>query len=94
MTDPISREEAIEAVSKACEELRGVFGRCEDALKALPSVEPERKRGKWLEIHCCDYYVKELQICKCSECGRYDTRPYLVYFSRPNFCSWCGAEMR
>ena len=39
--DTISRQAAIDAVSEACFELRGVFGRCEDALKALPPAEPE-----------------------------------------------------
>ena len=37
----ISRQAAIDAVSEACFELRGVFERCEDALKALPSVQPD-----------------------------------------------------
>ena len=41
--DCISRKTAIDAVSDACFELRGVFGRCEDALKALPSAQPEIK---------------------------------------------------
>ena len=40
--DLISRKAAIDAVSDACFELRGVFGDCEDALKALPSAQPER----------------------------------------------------
>lgn len=40
MDDLISRQSAIDAVSHACFELRGVFGRCEDALKALPSAKP------------------------------------------------------
>ena len=39
MDDLISRQAAIDAVSEACLELRGVFGRCEDALKALPTVD-------------------------------------------------------
>lgn len=63
-------------------------------LQELPPVEPERKTGQWLEMRYCDYYVPDLQICRCSECGRYDIRPYLYYFSKPNYCSWCGAEMR
>jgi len=42
----ISRQAAIDAVSEACFELRGVFGRCEDALKALPSAQPEIIRCK------------------------------------------------
>lgn len=43
MDDLISRQAAIDAVNDACFELRGVFGRCEDALKALPSAQPEIK---------------------------------------------------
>ena len=43
MKDTIYRQAAIEAVSKACFELRGVFGRCEDALNALSSAQPEIK---------------------------------------------------
>lgn len=46
VSDTIYRQAAIEAVSEACFELRGVFERCEDALKALPPAEPE-----W---HDCD----------------------------------------
>lgn len=38
--DLISRQAAIDAVSEAGFELRGVFERCEDALKALPSAQP------------------------------------------------------
>ena len=56
--DTISRQAAIDAVSKACFELRGVFGRCEDALKALPSAQ---KKGHW---------VDEGTNYSCSECHR------------------------
>lgn len=35
----IRKEDAIDTVSKACFELRGVFGRCEDAIKALPPAD-------------------------------------------------------
>ena len=58
----------------------------------------ERKTGKWLERHHAyadeEKAIEEWQSCKCSVCGRYDTRPYLYYFSEPRFCSWCGADMR
>lgn len=58
MSDLISRQAAIEAVSEACFELRGVFGRCEDALKALPSAQ---KKGHWID---------EETNYLCSECHR------------------------
>lgn len=63
----------------------------------LPTIE-ERKKGKWIERHHAyadeEKVIEEWQSCKCSICGRYDTRPYLYYFSDPRFCSWCGADMR
>lgn len=47
MRDLISRQAAIRAVSEACFELRGVFGRCADAIRALPSAQPEVIRCKY-----------------------------------------------
>ena len=67
-------------------------------LKTLPSAQPKRKTGSWTEKHHAyadeEKVIEEWQSCKCSVCGRYDTRPYLYYFNEPNFCSWCGADMR
>ena len=66
--DTISRQAAIDAVSDACFELRGVFGRCEDALKALPSAQPEI-------IHCenCKHW-KNNHLCEClSRYGTFET---------------------
>lgn len=67
-------------------------------IKAMPTIIPKRKRGRWLEkkvVHAInDGCITEWQSCKCSECGRYDTRPYMYYFDEPNFCSYCGAEMQ
>ena len=71
-----------------------------DVLKealSLPSAVPERKKGKWEDKHHAysdeEFVIEEWQSCRCSECGRYDTRPYLYYIKEPNYCSWCGAEM-
>lgn len=73
------------------------------SLLTMPSAEPidvpEKNVGKWTEkkvIHADEAkeIITEWQSCKCSICGRYDTRPYLYYFDEPNFCSWCGAEMK
>lgn len=44
MSDTINRQAAIDVVSKACEECRGIFARCEEYLLALPSAEPEISR--------------------------------------------------
>lgn len=45
--DCISRQAAIDAASYECGELRGVFGRIEERLKALPSAQPERRFDEW-----------------------------------------------
>lgn len=39
--DVISRQAAIEAVSHGCQEWRGIFGRCEENILALPPAQPE-----------------------------------------------------
>lgn len=67
-------------------------------LRKLQSAQPERMKGKWTEKHHAysdeEFAIEEWQSCRCSECGHYDTRPYLYYFSEPNYCSYCGADMR
>ena len=66
-------------------------------IKHMPTIE-ERKKGKWVDRKVIDdrqdAKIQQWQTCKCSICERYDTRPYLYYFSEPRFCSWCGADMR
>ena len=39
MRDSIDRQAAIDAVSRGCQELRGVFARCEKNLNELPSAQ-------------------------------------------------------
>lgn len=67
-------------------------------IEHAPTITPKRKRGRWLEkkvVHAInDGCIDEWQSCKCSECGRYNTRPYMYYFDEPNFCSYCGAVMK
>ena len=40
--DLIERQAAIDAVSRGCQEFRGIFAECEKNLNALPSAQPER----------------------------------------------------
>lgn len=51
--DCVSRQAAIEEVSKGCEEFRGVFKRCKDNLSSLPSAQPET----------CKYWDDESKHC-------------------------------
>lgn len=39
--DAVSRQAVLQAVSEGCFELRGVYGRCEELINALPSVRPQ-----------------------------------------------------
>lgn len=41
MRDTIYRESAIDAVSRGCQEFRGIFEECEKNLNELPSAQPE-----------------------------------------------------
>ena len=59
-----------------------------DALPSAQFIEPERKKGKWIDE---GFYADGhgAHAFRCSECGghiiEYDTDP---------FCKWCGADMR
>jgi len=83
MDDTISRQAAIDAVSDACFELRGVFGRCEDALKALPPAQPEPLSDAYMNAvwtWLLDYQIKVEELA-----GRYT--PYEVL-------SWVANDWR
>jgi len=47
-------------------------------LKALPSAQPERKKGRWYDAGSLS--------CRCSECGCKSPKEY-------SFCPNCGADM-
>lgn len=92
MNDLISRQAAIDAIHEAWMD-GAYYTETMNALKELPSAQ---RKGKWLEKEVISVYENEFQLqsCKCSECDRYETSPYIYYFSEPNFCSYCGADMR
>ena len=90
MNDLISRKQAIEEVKKIF-----TFGGCYcdvyavvGMLNGLPSAEPERMTGEWIEWQApngIDYGIE------CSACG-YKANAYPGYGSA--FCPHCGAEMK
>ena len=61
-----------------------------NAVLALPSAQPEQKKGTWV-------YKEDLKQYYCSECGypslTYDDT-YIYGMDLPNFCEDCGADMR
>ena len=94
--DCISRQAVIEALVKAIREnpyydsdeaINGL-GVCDVRviLNDLPSVQPERKKGKWIygEEGC---FGNPYGHYECSKCG--DCFPH-----KENFCPNCGADMR
>ena len=74
--------------SKAIDDLRGKdpsqvwdTADVEVWVNALPSAQPERKRGKW--IHKPNVYG----VAYCSECD------FELHINNTNFCPNCGARM-
>ena len=96
MSDLIRREDAIKVLKHHLDEdyLDGYVYLNE--LEALPSAEPKRKTGEWLEKDVCETkgQIEEWQSAKCSVCGKYHTTPYLYSFDNYPYCPNCGAEMR
>ena len=81
--DLIDRQAAIESikndpVGRVIAERYNIIG----WLEGLPSAQPERKKGKWIELD----YTQAWEY-KCDQCGR------LSDF-KENFCPNCGADMR
>ena len=87
MNDLISRQAAIDALESIGsldtnadrEYARSVF-------ETLPSAQPERKNGKWLQKEDPFGFFEEIPVC--SECG-HTTEMRRTY----NFCPHCGARM-
>ncbi len=88
MDDLISRQAAIDALAEH-EKSNGhnytlfvdIVSECAEIIRDLPSVQPERAIGKWMDTD--NYY----QRWKCSVCGCH-TRD-----AKPPYCSHCGARM-
>lgn len=94
MSELIERQAAIDAVNNAFDRetlltgfVRSIAVR---AIRDMPSVQPERKKGEWIEISSINHTYK------CSECGRLLVN---VADGRNNvskhypYCH-CGADMR
>ena len=88
MSDLISRQEAIDALHTWFRD-----GFDEDkwwnsthviaTLKELPSVQPERLKGKWI-------HQAKFSRIECDQCGKV----FRNTFAPKNFCPNCGADMR
>ena len=91
MQDLINRQDAIDATwfEPSYTDPLNVLTEVRDRLKALPSAQPERKKGKWIRHD----EIKNVYggICiECSECGE----KYVVqHILDEKYCRNCGAKM-
>ena len=94
MNDTIYRQAAIDATweEPTYTDPINVLTEVRDRIKKLPSAEPERKNGKWIDCRSSEHW-------KCSECE--ERAP--MYWDSENmsysewispFCPNCGADMR
>ena len=91
--DCVSGVAAIVAAIEAVDEWDGGYNvqranMIRDAIKALPSAQPQRIKGKWER--------KESDLSwwyECSECGESPLFDPYEHEVRTPFCPWCGAEM-
>lgn len=60
-----------------------LWAKLNDALDNAPTIEPERKKGKWAVIRDADGFA-------CGECSVCRMRQYE---GNTDFCPNCGAEM-
>ena len=90
MNDLISRQAAIDATwfEPSYTDPLNVLTEVRDRLKALPSAQPERKKGKWILTEDDNY-----EYCTCSECGYQNGENWMNGSDIP-FCAVCGADMR
>ena len=109
MSDLISRQDAIEAVYKALHTPLPCYGNsllkdsitlAKAIVNEIPSAEPERKKGKWIDEKINSYTSRTY----CSECGSsapfvYESDDYYGNHAhgetaKTKFCPNCGADMR
>ena len=95
MNDLISRQAAIDTTweDPSYTDPLNVLSEVRDRIKALPSAQPERKKGSWNVI--------QGDIVICSECGMCAPKTMTGCLlnrhlepNRTNFCPNCGADMR
>ena len=82
----VDEDMAIKIVAYECGEFAGLAKRIEKQIKTLPSAQPERRKGRW--INDVAYYDEEGCPCivtRCDQCGE-------PGFGR--YCPYCGADMR
>jgi hypothetical protein len=89
--DTISRQAAIDQLHQSYNLLDA-----ERRLEDLPSAQPERKTGKWIERN--PQNSDKCRLIECDQCGFSHivgfNVPYEHWIENRNFCERCGADMR
>lgn len=72
------------------------FSGLESRVKALPSVTPKPKKGKWINRHYINDGGYRIRMVICSECGEEYGFDYHTGISMDNYkyCPNCGADMK
>ena len=93
MSNLIKQEDVVSRISDLLMiELQGkrlpTWNEVYNAINDIPSVEPERQKGKWIKVgHWGRSY-------KCNQCGNYlDFDGVNTGRGDANFCPNCGTEM-
>ena len=86
-TDLISRQAAIDELEHAAWGKEWDKALAKAMLESLPSAQPERKRGKWID-EAYDFIISG----RCSVCG-WEAHLYEDDVVGMNYCPNCGAKM-
>lgn len=101
-SDCISRQAAIDAIHcdititgrQNAELVAATIGAFADRIKALPSAQPQRMRGKWTYGED-EYGIDGYHCDKCGFFVPWDyTHKFINFIKDYHFCPNCGADMR
>ena len=99
MIDTISRQQAIDALNTQAEEMSHWSERYQEQRRGVltavnivadcPSIQPERKTGRWIKT------ARWSRVYYCNQCRNYlDFDGVNAGRGSTNFCPNCGADMR
>lgn len=86
--DSISRQAAIDTVTKHYRIDNDLLELIAYEMEKLPSAQPERKTGYWIFVHPLQEDDCGAYMCSNCRTGHFDIEPHW------NFCPNCGADMR
>lgn len=98
--DTISRQAAIDETWKepSYTDPYNVLTEVRERIQSLPSAQPERKKGKWVEVAVTDGYDKDgiktwISVMQCDQCG-FIVNAVEGHMAQYNYCPNCGADIR